>query len=143
MLLSFDGTLLVQILNFVVFWLLLNWLFIGPTRRAIEARQRYVADQYRDADAFAAQAKALHAQADGILNEARHATDAMMRDAASRASDETHKIERTAAEEAAATVALAQAKVASERAEAISKQGPFVDELARSMAARALGTDAA
>ncbi|MBV8082249.1 MAG: ATP synthase F0 subunit B [Candidatus Eremiobacteraeota bacterium] len=143
MLLSFDGTLLVQILNFIVFWVLLNWLFIAPTRRAIEARQRFVADQYREADAFAAQAKQLHAQADGILNEARQETEATMRQASTRASEETHEIERTAAEEAAATVALAQAKVASERAEAVSKQGPFVAELAQTMASRALSADAA
>ena len=39
MLLSIDGTLLVQILNFVVFWVLLNFLFIAPTRRVIEERQ--------------------------------------------------------------------------------------------------------
>jgi F-type H+-transporting ATPase subunit b len=143
MLLSFDGTLVVQILNFVLFWLLLNWVFIAPTRRAIEERQRYVAGQYRDADALAAEAKALQAQADGILDEARRSTEETMRAAASRASDETHEIERKAAEEAAATIALADATVASERAAAVEKQGPFVEELARTMAARALGADAA
>ena len=143
MLLSFDGTLLVQILNFVVFWALLNVVFIGPTRKAIEARQRYVADLYRDADTLATAAKELQSQADGILSDARHATDAMMRDAATRASDETHTIERNAVEEAAASVAVAQATVASERAQAVSKQAPFVEELARTMASRAIGEDAA
>lgn len=143
MLLSFDGTLIVQILNFVVFWALLNWVFIAPTRRAIEERQRYVADQYRDADALASEAKALQAQADGILDDARRSTDETMRAAGARASDETHEIERKAAEEAAATIALADATVASERAAAVEKQGPFVEELARTMAARALGADAA
>jgi len=138
MLLSFDGTLLVQILNFVVFWVLLNYLFIAPTRRAIEARQRFIADQYAQADALAAQARDLQAQADTILDGGRRTVDEAMRAAGTRASDETHAIERKAADEAAATVALAHATVADERAQAVEKQGPFVDELARTMAQRAL-----
>jgi len=141
MLLSFDGTLLVQILNFVLFWVLLNYLFIGPTRRAIEARQRFIAEQYAQGDALAARARDLQAQADAILDGGRRAVDEAMRAAASRASDEAHAIERKASEEAAATIALAHATVASERAQAIEKQGPFVGELARTMAQRALSIE--
>jgi len=141
MLLSFDGTLLVQILNFVLFWVLLNYLFIGPTRRAIEARQRFIAEQYAQGDALAARARDLQAQADAILDGGRRAVDEAMRAAASQASDEAHAIERKASEEAAATIALAHATVASERAQAIEKQGPFVSELARTMAKRALSIE--
>lgn len=141
MLLSFDGTLLVQILNFVVFWVLLNYLFIGPTRRAIEARQRFIAEQYAQADALAARARDLQAQADATLDGGRRTVDEAMRAAASQASDEAHAIERKASEEAAATIALAHATVASERAQAIEKQGPFVSELARTMAQRALSIE--
>jgi hypothetical protein len=64
-----------------------------------------------------------------------------MRDGAAKAAASSKEIERLAAEEAAATVALAQAKVATERADAAEKQGVFVNELARSMAQRALGTE--
>jgi F-type H+-transporting ATPase subunit b len=141
MLLSFDGTLLVQILNFVVFWVLLNYLFIAPTRRAIEARQRFIAEQYAQTDALAAQTRDLQAQADGILDDARRTVDEAMRAAAVQASDEVHAIERKAAEEATATVALAHATVATERSQAIEKQGPFVDELGRTMAQRALNIE--
>jgi F-type H+-transporting ATPase subunit b len=141
MLLSFDGTLLVQILNFVVFWVLLNYLFIGPTRRAIEARQRFIAEQYAQADALAAQARRAQAQADGILDEARRTVDEAMRAAATEASDQVHAIERKASEDATSTVARAHATVADERSQAIAKQGPFVDELARTMAQRALSTE--
>jgi F-type H+-transporting ATPase subunit b len=141
MLLSIDGTFLVQILNFILFWVLLNYLFIAPTRRAIEERQRYVTNLYREGDELSAQAAALTAQAEGILNAARRRTEDAMRGASARASDETHTIERRAAEEAAATVALAHATVASERAAAQAKQQDFINELARTMVTRA--TDAA
>jgi F-type H+-transporting ATPase subunit b len=139
MLLSIDGTFLVQILNFIVFWVLLNYLFIGPTQRAIEQRRAYVEGLYREGDEMAAKAAALQAQADAIMNEARRRTDEAMRTASAQAADEAHVIERKAAEEAAASVALAHATVANERKEALEKQQAFVTELARSMVQRATG----
>jgi len=141
MLLTLDGTFLVQMVNFVIFWVLLNWLFIAPTRRAIEERQRFVARLHADADAARAQARALESEAAGLLDEARRRTDELMREGAAKATATAKEIERLATEEAAATVALAQAKVATERADAADKQGVFVTELARSMAQRALGAE--
>jgi F-type H+-transporting ATPase subunit b len=143
MLLSIDGTFLAQILNFVAFWVLLNFLFIAPTRKVIEERQRLIATQHREADEFRAQSAALHAQAAALLDEARRRTDEVMREAAARASAETSAIEKGAAGEASAVVALAHATVASERAQASAKQAGFVSELARSMSQRALGLDGA
>jgi len=139
MLLSIDGTFLVQILNFVAFWLLLNVLFIAPTRKVLEERQRLIATQHREGDALRAQAAELRAQAAALLDDARRKTDEVIRTAAAQASAETSTIEKKAAEEAAATVALAHANVASERAQASAKQSGFVTELARSMSDRALG----
>ena len=141
MLLSIDGTFLVQILNFVAFWLLLNYFFIAPTRKVIEERQRLVATRLREAEEFRAQGAAVRAQAAAILDEARRHTDEIMRDAAARASGESGAIGRRAAEEAAATVALAHASVASERAQASEKQAGFIAELARTMSDRALGLE--
>ncbi len=139
MLLSIDGTFLVQILNFIVFWTLLNYLFIAPTRRAIEQRLAYVKQLYHEGDEMASKAKTLQAQANAILAEARRRTDEALRTAAGQAADEVHLIERKAAEEAQATVQLAHATVAAERTQALEKQQAFVKELARSMVARATG----
>lgn len=141
MLLTIDGTFLAQILNFIVFWVLLNYLFIAPTRRAIEERRAYVAGLYKEGDGFERQAASLQAQADAILHEARRQTDESMRAAAASAADEVHAIERKAADEAAATVQLAHATVASERRLALEKQQAFVTELAQSMVARATGAE--
>jgi F-type H+-transporting ATPase subunit b len=143
MLLSLDGTFLVQILNFVVFWMLLNVLFIAPTRRAIETRQRFIETQYREADEFSARARALQAQAEAIIDEARRKTEEAMRAAAAEGAEESRAIERKALEEVAATIALAHATVANERAEAVAKQGPFVEELAQSMVDQALRVEPA
>jgi F-type H+-transporting ATPase subunit b len=143
MLLTIDGTFLVQMLNFIVFGVLLNIVFIAPTRRAIEERMRIIAEQQREARAFREQADALNAEADAVIDAARRRTDEVMREAAARAATEVHEIERKASEEAAAHVALAHASVASERARAIEKQGPLVEDLARTMVSRAVGSDGA
>ena len=141
MLLSPDGTLLVQMLNFVAFWLLLNALFIAPTRRAIEARQRIIAEHRRATDEANAKAAGMAAKAAAILDDARRRTDEIIREGAANASAAAKDIERLALEEAAATVALAQARVAAEHADATAKQDVFVGELARAMASRALSMD--
>ncbi|HKW44907.1 MAG TPA: ATP synthase F0 subunit B [Candidatus Eremiobacteraceae bacterium] len=143
MLLSIDGTFLVQILNFVVFWVLLNFVFIAPTRRAIEGRLRLIALQQREAQELRERAAALKAEADSLIDAARRRTDEIMREAAARASAEVHEIERNAGEQAAASIALAHAAVASERAIALEKQGPLVQELGRAMASRAVGLEGA
>ena len=62
-----------------------------------------------------------------------------MRVAAGEAADEAHRIERAAADEAAATVQVAHATVAAERRQALEKQQGFVSELAQAMVARATG----
>jgi F-type H+-transporting ATPase subunit b len=143
MLLSLDGTFLLQILNFLAFWTLLNFLFIGPTQRAVAARQRHIAELYAKGDEYLAQAGALQAEAEAIYAEGRRATDEIMRGAASQASTEVRAIENKAVEEGSAIVQLAHTTVASERAKAVAAQGPFVQELARSMVAKAVNGDAA
>jgi F-type H+-transporting ATPase subunit b len=138
MLLSIDGTFIAQILNFLVFWVLLNFVFIAPTRRAIEERMRVIAGHQREAVALRERAAALKAEADALFDAARRRTDEIMREAATKATTEIHDIERKAAEEAAASIALAHAAVASERARATEKQGPLVQDLARAMVNRAI-----
>jgi F-type H+-transporting ATPase subunit b len=139
MLLTIDGTFFVQILNFILFWVLLNHFFIAPTQRAIEERQRIIANLYREGDEFASQTAAALAEAGAILGEARRRTDESMRAASGQASDEAHLIERKASEEVAASIALAHATVAAERKQALEKQEAFVTDLARSMVERATG----
>lgn len=139
MLLSFDGTLIVQILNFVVFWALLNYLFIAPTRRKIETRMRYIDQQYDECDRLTAEAQAINSQAEELLMQARRDTERTMRAAATHAAREVKALESKTAEEANAIVQLAVATVASERALAAADAAPFVESLAREMVDRAVG----
>jgi len=143
MLLSLDGTFLLQMLNFALFWALLNYLFIAPTRRAIVARQRFMEQQYKEGDEFASVAATLRGQAEDVLADARRQTHEIMRTAAADAESEAKAIDERAADEANALVQAAQRTVAQERAQAESAQTPFVEELARTMVARATSLEAA
>jgi F-type H+-transporting ATPase subunit b len=137
MLLSLDGTFLVQMLNFVIFWTLLNFVFIAPTRRAIQARQDRIAALNREAQAFNEAAASENHRAQGMLDDAAGRAREIIREAQERAASDAHAVERRSAEEAAAIVALAHATVAAERTTALEKQQPFIGELARAMIARA------
>ena len=141
MLLSIDGTFIVQMLNFVVFGVLLNIVFIAPTRRAIEERMRVIAEQQREARAFREQAAAVKVESDAVIDSGRRRTDEIMREAAARAAAEAHEIERKASDQAAASVAVAHASVALERARATAKQGPLVEDLARAMVSLVVDLD--
>jgi len=137
MLLSLDGTFVLQIINFVIFWALLNYLFIAPTRRAIEERQRFIQGRYAEAQELDEAAAKLRQQAEDILGQARRQTHEIMRAATSDAEAAARDVDARALEEANALIQLAQATVANERMKAIESQGPFVEELARTMVARA------
>lgn len=139
MLLTLDGTFFIQMFNFIVFWMLLNIVFIEPTRRAIEARLRHIKQQYDESNEYKRRADSVVAHAEDILAQARRETDRFMRGAAADASAQVHAIEGKSAEEAGAIIRLAQATVASERAQTESDVTPFVDRLARDMLDRAVG----
>jgi len=143
MLLNIDGTFIAQMLNFVVFWLLLNYVFIAPTRRAIEERMRLIDEQHSQAQALRARAAALKAEADALFDVSRRRTDEIMREAAARAAAEAHEIERKSNDDATASVTLAHAQVASERSQAVEKQAALVDDLARAMVKRAVDLEGA
>ena len=139
MLLAIDGTFLVQMVNFIIFWALLNFLFISPVRRSIAARQAYVAAQIADAAKFDEQARALRAQAEETLAHSRKRVEGLLRTAEAEADSEVSAIEKSTAERIDEIVRSAHSAVGEERTRAVARQGAFVDELARSMVDRALG----
>ncbi|MDQ2818029.1 MAG: hypothetical protein M3T49_07480, partial [Candidatus Eremiobacteraeota bacterium] len=103
-----DATLLIQILNFVVFWMLLNLLFIRPTQRAIDQRLRYVAGLYAQADAHAAEAAGISGQAREVLSEAASRAQLVLKEATARAAKETADVEAQSAAEAAGATQAAR-----------------------------------
>lgn len=142
MLLSLDGTLWVQLVNFIVFLLILNVIFLRPVGAAIAKRRAYINGVARDIEQAEAELKSLQTQADDRRAAARRDADAAI--AAARSKAQAEAAEQTAeyVERATAIVDEAHATVAREMEAARSNEAALVDSLARTMLDRALGPEA-
>src|SRR5580698_9697620 len=92
MLLSLDGTLVVQLVNFIIFLVILNAIFLKPVGSAIAARRAYIDKVGSDISQFEYDLKALHAQADEKRAAARRRADAIVAEARSQAQAEASAI---------------------------------------------------
>ena len=71
MFLSLDGTFWMQLLNFAIFFALLNVLFLRPVGRAIRKRREYIDSVVSDYAVYQGEAKSLRDQAEAIRAQAR------------------------------------------------------------------------
>ncbi|MBV9027028.1 MAG: ATP synthase F0 subunit B [Candidatus Eremiobacteraeota bacterium] len=71
MFLSLDGTLVVQLINFAIFFALLSVVFLRPVGRAIAQRRAYIDDLVSDYDRYQEQARNLREEAEAIRADAR------------------------------------------------------------------------
>ncbi|MGC1380730.1 MAG: ATP synthase F0 subunit B, partial [Candidatus Baltobacteraceae bacterium] len=62
--LSIDGTLVVQLVNFAIFFAILNVVFLRPVAAAIRKRREYINSLVTDYDRYQAEARSLREQAE-------------------------------------------------------------------------------
>jgi F-type H+-transporting ATPase subunit b len=142
MLLSLDGTLVVQLVNFVIFLVILNAIFLKPVGSAIAARRAYIDSVGTDIAQFEADLKALRAQADDKRSAARRAADATIGESRAQAQAEAASIIAEHQIEASVVIAEAQSSVGLELAQARASGAAVVEALAREMLERAVGPEA-
>src|ERR1700735_361757 len=92
MLLSLDGTLFVQLVNFIIFLVILNAIFLKPVGRSIAARRAYIDKVGADIAQFEYDLKSLSAQADDRRTAARRKADAIVGEARAAAQAEAAQI---------------------------------------------------
>ncbi len=143
MLLSLDGTLVVQLINFLVFLVVLNVIFLKPVGAAIAQRRAYIDGVSHDIEQFEADVKSLQAQAEERRAAARREADSAL--AAARAQGQTEAASIAAGHAARATqlVEDARATVAGEIAAARTNEAQIVESLADSLLARAIDSGVA
>ncbi|MFY9739701.1 MAG: ATP synthase F0 subunit B [Candidatus Cybelea sp.] len=109
---------LVQLINFAIFFAILNVIFLRPVSAAIRRRREYINSLVSDYDDYQAQAKSLREQAEGVRASAR--LDAEQRVAAARAagSNEAAELATSYSLRAASIVGEAQATARRELDEA-------------------------
>jgi F-type H+-transporting ATPase subunit b len=141
MLLSLDGTLVVQLVNFVVFVLILNAIFLKPVGGAIAKRRAYINGVATDIEQFEGDIKALRAQAEEQRAIARRDAEATIAEARGNGQREAEAIVADHQIQASGLVAEAQATVALEAATARAQEEQIVASLARTMLERAVGPE--
>jgi F-type H+-transporting ATPase subunit b len=137
--LEIDGTLLVQLVNFIVFLAILNVIFFKPVGAAIARRRAYIDGLKHDIEQLQADAKALRGQADEHRAAARREADEAIARARVEAGKEADAIVGAAQTRASEIVVSAHGDVARELAAARTNEPRIVGALADEMLRRALG----
>lgn len=137
-----DGTFFVQLVNFVIFFALLNVVFLRPVSRAIVKRREYIKGVTADYDRYQAEANALRANEERLRADARRDAEQTIARSRAEASNKTAELAGRYAAQVQSTVEEAQREAANELQTARSSSDRIVSELAGMMVDRAL-TEAA
>jgi F0F1-type ATP synthase membrane subunit b/b' len=136
MFLKLDGTFIVQLINFAIFFAILNVVFIRPVSRAIVARRENINSVTNDYDRYQAETTALRTQAESIRAAARREAEAALSKARADASNEAAAIATQYNGQAAQIVEEAERTVAGELQAARVSEPQVVRDLANLMVER-------
>jgi F-type H+-transporting ATPase subunit b len=138
--LEIDGTLLVQIVNFVVFVMLLNVVFLRPVGAAIAKRRAYIDGLARDIEAAQHEVQSIRAAAADRRLAARREAETALSAARSEAQTQGAAIIAEFSDKAIATAEAARRRVDDEIAEARKREDEIVAALSETMIERAIGS---
>ncbi len=136
MFLKLDGTLVVQLANFVIFFALLNLVFLRPVSAAIKKRRDYINSVTSDYETYKAEAGKLKAQEDAVLAAARREAELTLGKERAHISNETAALATQYNEQVNRQVEQAHETVAAELTAARSNEAKTVRELADMMLER-------
>lgn len=136
--LSLDGTFWLQLINFAIFFAILNVVFLKPVGRAVAKRRAYIDSLVEGADAAQTQLRDLQAQIEGKRAAARREAEAAIAKSRAEASNEAARISTEYNAKVADIVASAQRTVDGEMAQADASLDSRASELAEMMLDRTL-----
>ena len=139
MFLSLDGTFWFQLVNFAIFFAVLNVVFLRPVGEAIKKRRAYIDGVQADYERYQAQVKALRGEADQKRSAARRAADETIARARAEGEAEAGSIGTARTADAQAIAEAHRATVAAEVAAAKTREGELTQSLSRSLLDRVLG----
>lgn len=109
-----NGTLIVQLVNFAIFFAVLSVVFLRPVATAIRRRREYINSLVSDYDRYQSEARSLRAQAEAIRRDARREAENRVAAARAQASNEAAELSGRYAQQAQAIVEEAQRKAEDE-----------------------------
>jgi F0F1-type ATP synthase membrane subunit b/b' len=138
MFLQIDGTFIVQLINFAIFFALLNLVFLRPVSAAIRKRREYINSVTTDYDAYQAQAKTLREQAESVRAAARRDAEAAIAQARATASNTVSELTLSYGSQAQSTIEAATKIVSGELDQARTHEPALVAQLSDLMLARTI-----
>ena len=132
-------TALFTLLNFLAVFFVGKRFLWGPVTKMIQDRQKEIDDMYSDADTARASAKAMEAEYQGKLSDARATSEQIVRDAVSRGQAREEEIIRQANAEASAMMDKAVADIALEKKKAINDAKDEIAGIAMEIAGKVVG----
>lgn len=136
------GTFVVQFVNFVIFFAILNVVFIRPVAKAIVKRREYINSVTNDYDRYQAEAHELRTQAESIRATARREAEQLLAQERATASNQAGAIAAESNAKAAEIMAQAERTVSAELKAARANEPQVVRDLATLMVDRALAEGA-
>ena len=138
MFLKLDGTFFVQLINFAIFFAVLNVVFLKPVGKAIRKRREYINSLVAHYDLYREQAADLEAQAEATRATARREAEAVLSKTRAEASNESAAIAGDYSGRATEIVEAAHREAASELEAARERSRSTIRELADMMVERTL-----
>lgn len=138
MFLSLDGTAIVQLINFAIFFALLNLVFLRPVGRAIVKRREYINGLVSDYDRYQQEARNLREEAEAVRAGARREAEHRVATARAQASNEAAEASAKYAQQARQIVEDAQQTAQAELDSARAGEGDAVRSLANVMLDRVI-----
>ncbi len=139
MFLSLDGTFWIQLINFAIFFAILNVVFMRPVGAAIKKRRAYIDSVESDYELHRKQAVALRAEAEQKRMAARRAAEEAVTKARSEAGAEADRVTAASGARAQAITDEARRSVATEVETAKAREGELSNALATKLLSRATG----
>ena len=134
-----DGTAWIQLINFVIFFAILNVVFIRPVGAALKRRREYIDSVHGDYDRYSHQVSTMRAQAEAERLAARREAEEKVQAARSTADAEAGRLAADFERSAAEIAGRARAQVADELAAARNREGELAGALAATLLERATG----
>lgn len=134
-----DYTYVLQVLIFVVFWILMKRLWIDPAMRIIQERSKRSEGAIREAEGMKAEAEKLRAQHAAALDETKAEAQREMQEIVRAAEVEQQRLIGDARAEAQRTLTDVRARVAEDMANARQGLHAQAGEIAREVARKVLG----
>jgi F0F1-type ATP synthase membrane subunit b/b' len=129
---------LVQLINFAIFFAILNVIFLRPVSAAIRRRRAYINSLVSDYDEYQAQAKSLREQAEGVRAAARLEAEHRLAAARAAGSNEAAELATRYSQQVTSIVGEAQRSAQRELDEARVGESAAARSVADFMLARVI-----